>query len=202
MKRSIYRERDYAFGQTFLALRTTIGLTQAELARRLGVSRKAVGEWEAGENYPTAEHLKAVIALAVGHQVWPAGREEAEIRAFWQAAHQKILLDEAWLGTLLSDAQAPGDQTSAAAQAHERRELRLEWGDALAVTSFYGREWELDLLSAWGDRGALPGGQRAGAGWYWQVGPGDAGDAPRGAGLRGGHLAFLARCPHLRSTAG
>jgi DNA-binding XRE family transcriptional regulator len=78
MKRSFYRERDYAFGQTFLTLRTTIGLTQAELAQRLGISRKAVGEWEAGETYPTAEHLKAVIALAVGHQVWPSGREEEE----------------------------------------------------------------------------------------------------------------------------
>jgi WD40 repeat protein/transcriptional regulator with XRE-family HTH domain len=154
MKRSSYRERDYAFGQTFLTLRTSIGLTQADLARRLRISRKAVGEWEAGKTYPTAEHLKAVIALAVGQQVWPSGREEAEIRAFWQAAHQKVLLDEAWLGTLLSDAQAPraaepGDQISGAAQAPARRRPRLDWGDALAVTSFYGREWELDLLSQW-----------------------------------------------------
>ena len=32
MKGSLYRERDYALGQTFLTLRITIGLTQADLA--------------------------------------------------------------------------------------------------------------------------------------------------------------------------
>jgi transcriptional regulator with XRE-family HTH domain len=68
MKGSSYRERDYAFGQAMLTLRTTIGLTQAGLAKRLRISRKAVGEWEAGLTYPKAEHLKAFIALAVEHQ--------------------------------------------------------------------------------------------------------------------------------------
>src|SRR6202048_329528 len=33
MKRSSYGEQDYAFGQAMLTLRTTIGLTQAGLAR-------------------------------------------------------------------------------------------------------------------------------------------------------------------------
>ena len=65
MKRSSYGERDYAFGQAMLTLRTALGLTQAELADRLGVSRRAVGEWEVGSSYPTAEHLKALLALAV-----------------------------------------------------------------------------------------------------------------------------------------
>ncbi len=46
MKRSLYGERDYAFGQIMLALRTAIGLTQAGLADHLGVSQRAVGEWE------------------------------------------------------------------------------------------------------------------------------------------------------------
>jgi hypothetical protein len=39
MKRSPYGERDYAFGQLILTLRTTIGLTQASLGDLLGVSR-------------------------------------------------------------------------------------------------------------------------------------------------------------------
>jgi len=39
-----YRERDYAFGQLVLTLRTTLGLTQAGLAEPLGVSRRAVAE--------------------------------------------------------------------------------------------------------------------------------------------------------------
>src|SRR5438309_84230 len=101
MKRSSYGERDYAFGQTMLALRTSLGLTQAGMAEHLGVSRRAVGEWEAGNSYPKAEHLKALLALAVGQQAFPAGREEEEIRAFWHAAHQKVLLDERWLQELL-----------------------------------------------------------------------------------------------------
>src|SRR6266436_9563014 len=101
MKGSSYRDRDYAFGQAMLTLRTAIGLTQARLARHLGVSRKAVGEWEAGLTYPKTEYLKAFIALAAQQQVFPLGREAEEIRAFWHAAHQKVLLDEAWLGTLI-----------------------------------------------------------------------------------------------------
>ncbi len=47
MPRHSYREHDYAFGQAMLKLRTSIGLTQAGLADLLGVSRRAVGEWEA-----------------------------------------------------------------------------------------------------------------------------------------------------------
>src|SRR2546429_6847916 len=102
MNKSLYGERDYAFGQRILTLRTSIGLTQAGLAELLHVSRRAVGEWEGGSSYPKAEHLKQLIELAIKQQAFPARREEEEIRAFWQAAHQKMLLDESWLSTLLS----------------------------------------------------------------------------------------------------
>ncbi|TMD67642.1 MAG: helix-turn-helix transcriptional regulator, partial [Chloroflexi bacterium] len=54
MKRSSYHEPNYAFGQALLTLRSTARLTQAGVAEELGVSRKAVGEWEAGHNYPQA----------------------------------------------------------------------------------------------------------------------------------------------------
>src|SRR6266852_4926489 len=102
MKRSLYGERDYAFGQRMLTLRTTIGLTQAGLADLLGISGRAVAEWEPGSAYPKAEHLKAFLALCAQQQALVAGREEEEIRAFWRAAHQKVLLDERWLQELLS----------------------------------------------------------------------------------------------------
>ncbi len=102
MKRFTYAERDYAFGQMMLTLRTNIGLTQAGLADRLGVSRRAVAEWEGGLSYPKVERLKRLIELAVQQQAFAAGREEEEIRALWQAARQKVLLDEAWLHTLVS----------------------------------------------------------------------------------------------------
>jgi transcriptional regulator with XRE-family HTH domain len=90
MKRSSYSERDYAFGQMMLTLRTTIGLTQAGQAELLGVSRRAVAEWEAGNAYPKAEHLKQAFALGVQQQAFPAGREAEQIRALW-AVHCHFL---------------------------------------------------------------------------------------------------------------
>ena len=76
MKQFSYGEPDYTFGQAMLTLRTSIGLTQASLAELVGVSRKAVGRWEAGDTYPKASHLKALLAFAVGQQAFPAGREQ------------------------------------------------------------------------------------------------------------------------------
>ena len=102
MRRHVYRERDYAFAQQVLTLRTAIGLTQTGLAERLGASRRAVAEWEGGLSYPKAERLKQLITLGMQQQAFPAGREEEEIRALWKAAHQKVLLDEAWLHDLLA----------------------------------------------------------------------------------------------------
>ncbi len=160
MKRSSYGERDYAFGQAMLTLRTTIGLTQAGLADLLGVSRQAVGEWEAGSSYPKAKYLKQALALAVQQQAFPAGREEEEIRAFWKAARQKVLLDEPWLSTLLSQ-QLPHLTLLAPLPVEQTRGIdhvlappaaggpRVDWGDALAVPTFYGRERELALLAQW-----------------------------------------------------
>src|SRR5216683_6459648 len=160
MKRFSYGEQDYAFGQAMLTLRITIGLTQAGLAERLRVSRKAIGRWEAGSSYPKAEHLKALLAFAVGQHAFPAGREEEEVRAFWQVAHQKVSLDEPWLQGLLGTqrprlalvAPRPVEQTHGAE--HDSAppaggEPRVDWGDALDVPSFYGREGELAVLTQW-----------------------------------------------------
>jgi transcriptional regulator with XRE-family HTH domain len=157
MKRSSYGERDYAFGQIILTLRTAIGLTQAGLADHLGISQRAVGEWEAGSSYPKANHLKQFITLAVKHQAFPAGREAEEIRTLWKVAHQKVLLDESWLQELLRQQAAPrvdgaGEQTRGAdpvSAPPTNGEPRVEWGEALDVPSFYGREEELALLSRW-----------------------------------------------------
>jgi len=184
VRRSSYRERDYAFGQLILSLRSAIGLTQAGLSDHLGISKKAVGEWEAGSSYPKATHLKALIALAVKEQVFPVGHEDEEIRALWKAAHQKVLLDETWLSGLLSEPPAPSAQISVeqsggaqvgstptpsqtslalvsqpgqrpppagpvASRAEAFSGPLLDWGDALDVPSFFGREFELATLSEW-----------------------------------------------------
>jgi transcriptional regulator with XRE-family HTH domain len=153
--KSSYGERDYAFGQRILTLRTHLGLTQAGLADRLGVSRRAVAEWEAGSNYPKAKHLTELIVLAVRASAFPAGREAEEIRALWKVAHQKLLLDEVWLQGLLArqpsgladmvpqtiEQAINGDQVSN----RSTRRPRRDWGEALAVPSFYGRLYWWDL---------------------------------------------------------
>ena len=74
MKRFSYGERDYAFGQRMLTLRTTIGLTQADLAEHLGISRKAVGGWEAGESYPKAQRADDPGHARLGLSCWTGGR--------------------------------------------------------------------------------------------------------------------------------
>ncbi len=154
MKSSSYGERDYTFGQMMLTLRTNIGLTQAGLAERLGVSRRAVAEWEAGSAYPKAERLKQLITLGMQQQVFATGREEEEIRALWKAAHQKVLLDEAWLRDLLAPPApvqlSPRAGTPAApAFAEPAAFPRVNLVEALDVSHFAGREVEVAELSQW-----------------------------------------------------
>src|SRR6266566_4610877 len=154
VKRYSYRERDYAFGQMMLTLRTTIGLTQAGLADRLGVSRRAVAEWEAGSSYPKAERLKQLVELGVQLQVFAAGREAEEIRALWRAAHQKLLLDEDWLHALLAPPVPvplfPLAETLVAPAGSEPAAFpRIDWVEALDVSHFAGREVEVAELSQW-----------------------------------------------------
>ena len=102
MKGISYRDRDYTFGEVILALRTKIGLTQAGLAQRLGISRRALGAWENGSSYPKIEQLKKLVALAIEQHAFPLGQEADEVQALWQASHQKVPLDEAWLNELLA----------------------------------------------------------------------------------------------------
>jgi len=154
VKRYSYHERDYAFGQLMLTLRTTIGLTQAGLAERLHVHRRAVAGWEAGSSYPKADHLKELITLAVQQQAFAAGREEQEIRALWKAAHQKVLLDDAWLADLLAPAAPvqitpPAGTPAAPAAAETAASRRVDLVEALDVSRFTGCEVEVAELSQW-----------------------------------------------------
>jgi hypothetical protein len=72
------------------------------------------------------------------------------VRALWESAHQKVLFDETWLTTLLPplevslSLQPVTETTTSAALAH-----RLDWNDAPEVPTFYGREWEMELLTGW-----------------------------------------------------
>jgi WD40 repeat protein/transcriptional regulator with XRE-family HTH domain len=154
VKRHVYRERDYAFAQLVLTLRTAIGLSQVGLAQRLGASRRAVADWEGGSSYPKTERLKQLITLGMQQHAFPAGREEQEIRALWKAAHQKVLLDDAWLHDLLAPAvpvqlSPPAGISAAHEGADPVVSPRVDLVEALDVSHFAGREVEVAELSQW-----------------------------------------------------
>jgi WD40 repeat protein/transcriptional regulator with XRE-family HTH domain len=154
MKKAAYKERDYAFGQLMLRLRITINLTQAGLAEQLGVSRHAVGEWEAGLSYPKAERLKHLILLGVRASTFAAGHEEEEIRTLWKAARQKIQLDEVWLHDLLAPPEPiqhflPAKTYAPHSGEDSAASPRIDWIGALDVNHFVGREVEVAELTQW-----------------------------------------------------
>ncbi len=51
-----------------IALRKKLGITQAELARRLGVNRAAVNQWEHGTQRPLAMAVKFMALLLELHE--------------------------------------------------------------------------------------------------------------------------------------
>lgn len=155
-QRSKYRERDFTFANHFVSVRNAIGTTQAELARTLGVSEQAVQKWEGGLSIPTASHLKDFIALAIQQRAFPAGQEVEEARTIWRIARLKVLFDEHWLQTLLTEhsLSSPAPLHDPAQQGHAQKQngeyaLRIDWGEAFDVTSFYGRKKEIAQLRDW-----------------------------------------------------
>ncbi len=54
---------DYQFGNRILELRTRAGLSQAELAERLGLTNKAVSKWEVGKAKPSTQSIRKLAAL-------------------------------------------------------------------------------------------------------------------------------------------
>ena len=57
-------------------LRNQKGLSQIELAERLGVSRQSVSKWETGQALPSAENLKALSKLYNVSLDWLMNDEE------------------------------------------------------------------------------------------------------------------------------
>src|SRR5579859_776799 len=148
MHRYTYRSRDFDFGQTMLKIRTSIGLTQAGLSATLGVSRHSVGEWESGASYPKPEHLQRFVVLAVKQQVFSPGHEAEEIKSLWIASHQKALINEIWLKSMLLaqfnhefDAPALDD---IAGSVDNKTQISLP----LQPTQFIGRLAELSKIAS------------------------------------------------------
>ena len=54
---------DYEFGNYIYERRCKTGMTQAEMAERLGVTNKAVSKWETGKSKPTTNTIRKMAAL-------------------------------------------------------------------------------------------------------------------------------------------
>jgi hypothetical protein len=72
------RSSSEPFRDLLLCHRGRTGLTQRDLAARLGAGRRTVQDWAAGVNYPTAERLKAMIQVLLEAGGLTVGREAAE----------------------------------------------------------------------------------------------------------------------------
>lgn len=146
MKHDSFRERDYPFGRAMLSLRSKIGLSQEGLGKVLGVSRRAVLSWEAGEKYPSSERLQGFIEVALEHHAFPPGEEAEAIRKLWKDAHQKMLLDETWLDTLLQQ-QKPIAPHPVNDKTQPTNEHKVVNNLPFQPTSFTGRSKELKHIA-------------------------------------------------------
>lgn len=67
--------------------RRRCALSQATLARRLGVQRSAVANWEAGASNPSSHHLERLACvLDVAHEWLATGRGEMKLPGHGQEA--------------------------------------------------------------------------------------------------------------------
>jgi WD40 repeat protein/transcriptional regulator with XRE-family HTH domain len=102
-----------SFADLVLQLRARIGLTQRELAARLGVHAHSVQGWEAGTSYPGAPSLQALIAAVLRAGGFTAGRERDEAGAFWASAMReaprfRLPFDQTWFEGLLGETSGTG----------------------------------------------------------------------------------------------
>lgn len=155
-----------SFRGLVLQLRGRIGLTQRELAARLGVHVNSIQGWEAGANYPGMASLRALIAVGVQAGGFSTGREAEGAAAIWAAALREAPrlqapFDRAWFDQLASDQRGvddgrPARQAAAAditatappVATTDRRGLQ-SWSEAPDVAAFVGREAERAQLRRW-----------------------------------------------------
>lgn len=60
---AVDNEVNVSFTETLKRLRLDAGLTQADLAKMLGVTRNAVSQWEAGTTQPATKHLPKLATI-------------------------------------------------------------------------------------------------------------------------------------------
>src|SRR4051812_28462084 len=101
------------FRERLLLLRGRADLSQRELAALTGASERAIQTWEAGVSYPSADRLKALIALYLQRGVFAPGREQEDVAAFWETAREEaprlnVPFDPVWFAAQGMAAAAGG----------------------------------------------------------------------------------------------
>src|SRR6266851_3996008 len=153
-----------SFQGLLLRHRGRTGLTQRQLADRIGASVRTVENWEGGVNYPSAKPLQALIAALLESRGLTVGRELDEARELWATAQRDAPrmhtpLDEVWLATVLAEHVAPQApeqardvipaQPALSAADVGGVERRQDWGESPDVVGFVGRAEELATLRDW-----------------------------------------------------
>lgn len=103
---------DESFRGLLLRYRGRAGLTQRDLIARLGASRRAVQDWEAGLSRPGAQRLQTLIAVLLEAGGLTAGPEALEAGELWAAvvretSRMQTPFDKVWFADLLSAGVAP-----------------------------------------------------------------------------------------------
>ena len=106
-----YKRRDFDFAQQLVTLRKRAGLTQEDVALRIGLSEKAIRNWEGGSNYPAELNLRKLIEMYLDKNAFASGREQEEARLLWEKLHERTphrigLFDEPWFAALLTQWKA------------------------------------------------------------------------------------------------
>jgi WD40 repeat protein/transcriptional regulator with XRE-family HTH domain len=146
------------FSGLLLRHRGRTGLTQRQLAERVGVNRRALQDWEAGVNCPGAGTLQTLLVALLESDGLIAGQEADEAKALWstvlrQAPRMHTQFDPGWFDGLLAARSATATTHALArlvAAEHAAvphpglaSEVRQSWDDAPDVRDFVGRADEL-----------------------------------------------------------
>src|SRR5260370_14877209 len=107
-----YKQRDFHFAQLLVTLRKRASLPQEKVALRVGITERAIGNWEGGSNYPKEPNLQKLIELYLDKNAFEPGHEPDEARALWNQFHESVprrdsSFDEQWFASLLAQCQAP-----------------------------------------------------------------------------------------------
>jgi WD40 repeat protein/transcriptional regulator with XRE-family HTH domain len=162
-----------AFRDLLLRHRGRTGLTQHQLAERVGVHWRSIQDWENGAKFPGAERLAALVRVLLETRGLTAGREAAEAQALWAAVESaapraRAPFDTSWFASLMAERPSPlglaapardsiAARLIARAAGAELPERSQDWGDAPDLLGFIGRSNELETLAGWvlDERGRL-----------------------------------------------